>query len=132
MSASTISPHVLAGCEHNSGFYEASKVIADRNGGTPVTVSSMWSTAPSHTGREVISDLEKFVICRAYGDTKSRTLKDASAVKWRAQKKKSTIQLVPDSDSLRLHLDRTNYLAYLLKQYHVQSHLYRLAIDGIW
>jgi len=49
------------------------------------------------------------------------TLRDARAVKWRAQKK-STIQLVPDSDSLRLHLDRTKYLAHLPKHYHVQSH----------
>ena len=31
MSASTIPPHVLTGCEHNTGFYGASKtVIADR------------------------------------------------------------------------------------------------------
>ena len=72
--------------------------------------------------QEIICDLEQFVICYIYGDTKSRTLRDARAAKWRAQKKKRTIQLVPDSDSLRLHLDRTNYLAYLLKHYHLQSY----------
>jgi len=65
---------------------------------------------------------EQFVICYVYGDANSMTLRDARAVKWRAKKKKSTIQLVPDSDSLRLHLDRTNYLAYLLKHNHLQSH----------
>jgi len=68
--------------------------------------------------------LEQFVIRYVYSDTKSKTLRDARAVKWRAEKKKSTIRLevVPDSDSLRPHLGRTNYLAYLLKHYQLQSH----------
>jgi len=65
--------------------------------------------------QEVICDLEQFVIGYVDGDTKSRTLRDARAAKWRAQKKKRTVQLVPDSDSLHLHLDLTNSLAYLLK-----------------
>jgi len=127
MSASNIPPHVLTGCEHNSGFYGASKtVIADRLEKSKeaqhlLLLLSACGTYLSVT-QEVISDLEQFGICYVYGDAKSRTLRDARAVKWGAQKKKSTIQLVPDSDSLRLHLDRTNYVAYLPKHYHVQSH----------
>jgi len=84
------------------------------------TAISMWYAAPSHT--EVITDLEKFVVRFVYGDTKSKTVGDVRAAKWRAQKKKSTIRLLPDSDSLRQHLERANYLADLLKHYQLQSH----------
>jgi len=41
--------------------------------------------------QDVISDLEQFVMRYVYGDTKSKTLADTRAVKWRAQKKKNTI-----------------------------------------
>ena len=60
-----------------------------------------------------------------YGDTKSKTVGDARAAKWRRRscEKKSTIRLLPVSDSLRQHLDRANYLAYLLKHYQLKSHL---------
>jgi len=56
MSASTIPPHVLTGCEHNSGFYGASKkVTADHLEKSKeaqhllLLVACMWYTAPSHT-----------------------------------------------------------------------------------
>ena len=112
--------------EHNCGFYGASKkVIADRLEKSKeaqhlLLLAACGTQLP--VTQEVLSDLEQFVICYVYGDTKSRTLRDARAAKWRSQKKKSTIQLVPHSDSLLLHLDSTNYLAYLLKHYHLQSH----------
>jgi len=126
MSVSTIPLHVLTGCEHNSGFQGASKkVIADcleksKEAQHLLLLAACGTQLP--VTQEVLIDLEQFVICYIYGDTKCRTLRDARAVKWRAQNKKSTIQLVPYSDSLRLHLDHTNYLAYLLNHYHLQSH----------
>ena len=53
MSASIIPLHVLTGYDHTSGFYDASKVIADRlqksKEAQDVAVSSVWHTAPSHT-----------------------------------------------------------------------------------
>ena len=36
--------------------------------------------------------------------------------------KKSTIRLVPDLDSLRPHLERANYLAYVQQHYQLRSH----------
>jgi len=122
--------HKLTGCEHNCGFYGASKkVTADwlkkSKEAQHLLLLAACGTQFTVT-QEVISDLEQFVICYVDGDTKSRTLRDARAAKWRAQKKKRTIQLVPDSDSLRLHLDRTNYLAYLLKHYYLKSHLWSI------
>lgn len=124
MSASIIPLHVLTGCDHNSGFYGASKkLIADRlekSDEARKLLSACGTQLP--VTQEIISDLEKFVIRFVYGDTKSKTLGDARAAKWRAQKKKSTIRLLPDSDSLRHHLYRANYLAYLLKHYQLKSH----------
>ena len=119
MSESIIPLHVLTGCDHNSGFYGASKkLVADRleKSEEARKLLSACSTQLPVT-HEVITDLEKFVIRFVYGDTKSKTVGDARAAKWRAQKKKSTIRLLPDSDSLRQHLDRANYLVYLLKHY---------------
>ena len=124
MSASIIPLHVLTGCDHSSGFYGASKkVIADRLEKSK-EAQDLLATCGTHlpVTQEVISDLEQFVIRYVYGDTKNKNPRDARAAKWRRQNKKSTIRLVPESDSLRPHLARTNYLTYLLKNYHLQSH----------
>ena len=124
MAASIIPLHVLTGCDHNSGFYGASKkLIADRleKSKEPHDLLAACGTELLIT-EQVISDLERFVIRYVYGDTKSKTLGDARAVKWRSQKKKSTLRLVPDLDSLRPHLERANYLAYVQKHYQLQSH----------
>ena len=44
------------------------------------------------------------------------------ASKWRAQKKKSITQLAPDTDSLRQHLVRANYLAYVQTYFQLKQH----------
>ena len=124
MAASIIQLHVLTGCDHNSGFYGASKrLIADRLEKSQEAhnlLAACGTCLPVTQG--VITDLERFVIRYVYCDTKSKTLADVRAAKWRAQKKKSTVRLVPDSDSLRPHLERANYLAYLQRNYTLQSH----------
>ena len=124
MSASIIPLHVLTGCDHNSGFYGASKkLIVDRlEKSNEAHKLLLACSTPLPVTQEVIRDLEKFVIRFIYGDTKSKTVGEARAEKWRTQKKKSTIRLLPDSDSLHYHLCRANYLTYLLKHYQLQSH----------
>jgi hypothetical protein len=124
MAASIIPLHVLTGCDHNSSFYGASKkLIADRLEKSKEAHGLLAACGTQLLVTEqVISDLERFVIRYVYGDTKSKTLADARAAKWRAQKKKPTIRLVPDLDSLRPHLERANYLAYLQIHYQLQSH----------
>lgn len=124
MSEAIIPLHVLTGCDHNSGFYGVSKMlVASRiikseqarklltECGTQLSVS-----------QKVIDDMGQFVIRFVYGDTTSKTAGEARAAKWRAQKKKSTVRLMPDTDSLKQHLFRANYLAYLLKNFQLKSH----------
>jgi hypothetical protein len=72
--------------------------------------------------QEVINDLEQFVIRYVYCNTTNKRLAEVRAAKWTALKKKKIIRLVPDPDSLRSHLERANYLAYLQKHYQLQRH----------
>lgn len=124
ISQSIIPIHVISGCDHNSAFFGASKLrivghlINSKEAHSLLAKCGTQLPAPQN----VISDLEQFVIRYVYGNTKSKTPGEARAAKWRAQKKKSTMRLMPDSDSLYQHLLRANYLAYLLKHFQLQSH----------
>ena len=116
--------HVLTGCDHNSGFYGASKkVIAGR-----IQSCSEARHLLESCGRElpatrrVFEDLQQFVIKYIYSDDKIDTLAEARAKKWRMMKRKNTIRLPPDSDSLSHHLERANFLAYIQINYHLQTH----------
>ena len=123
MAASIIPLHVLTGCDHNSGFYGVGKkLIADRSE-TSVAAQRLLSACGTQlpVTQSIINDLEQFVIQYVYNDTKSKTLGEVRAAKWRAQKK-SIIRLIPDSDSLRPHLERANYLGYVQRHYQLHNH----------
>ena len=122
MSQSIIPIHVISGCDHNSGFFGASKLLIAGRLEKSNEANKLLATCGAQlpTPQNVISDLEQFVTRYVYGNTKSKTPGEARAAKWRAQKK-STMRLMPDSDSLYQHLLRANYLAYL-KHYQLQSH----------
>ena len=59
---------------------------------------------------EIISELELIFIKYIYADAKHKTLAESRAAKWQAMKRKQIIRLIPDSDSLRHHMERANYL----------------------
>ena len=56
-----------------------------------------------------------------YGEN-SDTCGQARASKWHKLKKKSTIRLPPDDDTLDHHCDRTNFITYCLMHYNLQEH----------
>lgn len=124
MAASIIQLHVLTGCDHNSGFYGVSKkLVADRVNDSKEARDLLASCGMELPVTEyVLNDLELFVIRYIYNDPKSTTLCDARSAKWRSMKKKNTIRLAPDTDSLRPHLERANYLAYLQRHFDLLSH----------
>jgi len=124
MTESIIPLHVLTGCDDNSGFYGTSKkVITGR-----VQTSKVARDLLASCGRELpakqelIDDLELLVIRYIYCDVKNNTLAGVRAAKWRGLKKKSTMRLAPDSDSLRHHIERANYLAYFQKNFNLDIH----------
>ena len=123
MAASIIPLHVLTGCDHNSAFYAAGKkAVTDRlqKSQEAHNLLSKCGTQLPVTD-EILSDLERFVIKYIYADAKHKTLAEARAAKWQAMKRKKIIRLVPESDSLRHHLERANYLTYIQKHYQLQT-----------
>ena len=69
---------------------------------------------------QVLDDLERVVIRCVYYDLKHNTLRlrEVRAAKWRLQKKNHH----STSPSLGPHLEHANYLSYLQKHFHLQSH----------
>ena len=70
----------------------------------------------------VLNDLKSFVICYIYGDTQSSSLNLVRATKWKRQKKKSLMCLLPDDDSLEKHIKRANFLAYIQRYPDLRRH----------
>ena len=62
---------------------------------------------------DVLNNLKSFVIRYIYGDKQSSSLNLARATKWKRQKKKYLMRLLPDDDSLEQHIKRANFLAYI-------------------
>ena len=69
-----------------------------------------------------MNDLKSFVIHYIYGDTQSSSLNLARATKWKRQKKKSLMRLLPDDDSLEQHIKRANFLAYIQRHPDLRRH----------
>ena len=61
---------------------------------------------------KVINDLIMFVIRFIYNDKKSKTLAESRVALWKKMKRKSMQRLPPDEDTLRLHLQRCNYVTH--------------------
>ena len=85
-----------------------------------MTLASCGTELPAT--KEVLDDLEKFVMRYVDCDTEKMTLAELWTAKWRDQKKKSTSRLPPDSDCLQLHFKQGNYLSFLQKHPTLQSH----------
>ena len=59
---------------------------------------------------------------QSYGESAGVTCGQARASKWHKLKKKCTIRLPPDEDSLDRHVERTNYITYCQLHYNLQEH----------
>ena len=66
--------------------------------------------------------MEAFILTKIYGSDPGLNCAEARASKWRKQKKKITLSLPPDSDSLYHHLLRTNYITYCQRHYDLHVH----------
>ena len=71
---------------------------------------------------DVKADMKTFVVSVVYGESADDTCGQARASKWHKLKKKGTIRLPPDEDSLDLHIQRTNYISYCQKNFFLQEH----------
>lgn len=71
---------------------------------------------------EVRADMKAFVICNVYAESGDVSCGQARASKWHKLKKKSTMRLPPDSNSLDFHVERTNYITYCQRHYNLLEH----------
>jgi hypothetical protein len=69
-----------------------------------------------------VDELFQFTRHVIYGDSKSSSMVEAHAAKWKKMKNKSFIRLPPDGDSLHQHCLRANYLAYLARHTALKHH----------
>ena len=67
-------------------------------------------------------EMETFVLTKIYGECAGISCGQARASKWRKQKRKSTVTLPPDQDSLSNHLQRTNYITYCQIHFRNKDH----------
>lgn len=66
--------------------------------------------------------MKTFVLTKIYGESAGISFRQARASKWRKQKRKSTVTLPPDQDSLSIHLQRTSYITYCQIHYRNKDH----------
>ena len=116
--------HVITGSDHTSGFYGhgkkkvLEKVIIDPE--SRELLGRVGQSLDLNDG--VRADMKAFVLSIIYAESPNVSCGQARASKWHKLKKKCTIRLPPDEDSLDLHLKRTNYLTYCQLHYNLQEH----------
>ena len=124
MASSIIQLHVLSGCDHNSRLCGVSKKATvdriEKSSNGHKLLQGCGNSLPA--GDETINDITKFVIRYVFSDVKSNNLPDARAIKWRDQNKKNMSRLPPAMHTLRAHIERANYLAYIQTHYEMKQH----------
>ena len=121
---SIIPLHILTGSDHTSAFYGVSKrTVAERVKKSEEAKYLLASCGTNANLTDEIKDnMTKFTIKYVYNDKNSSTPSEARAIKWKQQKKKSLIRMIPDNDSLLHHFKRVNYICYIQKNFHLKEH----------
>ena len=116
--------HVLTGCDANSCFFGHGKMSLYEKLSKSTEARSLISKCGDGLplSDDVLNDLKSFVIRYIYGDTQSSSLNQARASKWKRQKKKSLMRLLPDDDSLEQHIRCANFLAYIQRHPDLRRH----------
>ena len=119
-----IAAHCITGCDHTSGQYgHGKKQLMKKLKADPEARELLSSVGmQASLSDETHYDMEQFILTKSYGCLSGSTCAEARAQKWRKQKKKNTLLLPPDSDSLYHHLQRANYLTYCLKNFELREH----------
>ena len=116
--------HVITGSDHTSGFYGHGKKKVLQKVMTDPEARELLARVGENLELEdeVRSEMKAFVLSIIYAESADATCGQARASKWHKLKRKSTICLPPDDDSLNLHVERTNYIAYCQLHYNLPEH----------
>ena len=101
--------HVITGSDHTSGFYgHGKKKVLEKVMAVAEARELLGQVGESlELKDEVRADMKAFVLSIVYGESAGVTCGQARASKWQNMKKKCTIRLPPDEDSLDCHVERT-------------------------
>ena len=116
--------HALTGNDSNNGFFgHGKRSIFDKVVKNPKYQKLLYDVGKDIPLTDsVLEQMKRFVIRAVYGDMKSYTIREARAVKWKSLKKKSTLRICPDDDSLKFLCERGNYLAYIGLHPEIKDH----------
>ena len=119
-----ISLHVITGSDHTSGFYgHGKKPVLEKVITDPEARGLLGRVGESlELEDEVRSNMKTFVLSKIYALSDVVNCGQARASQWHKLKKKSTIRLPPDDDSLGLLLERVNYITYCQLNYNLLEH----------
>lgn len=119
-----ISLHVITGSDHTSSFYGHGKKQVLQKVITDPEARELLARVGDSLELEdkVRADMKAFVLSIIYGESADVTCGQARASKWHKLKKKCMIRLPPDDDSLNLHIERTNFIAYCQLHYNMLEH----------
>ena len=97
-----IMAHVISGSDHKSNFYNQGKTTVMKSIENDAEARELLSGVgvEPELSNDVASAIEEFVLTKIYNSDEI-TCSSARAAKWRKQKKKNTMYLPPDKDSLR-------------------------------
>ena len=124
MAKVIIQLHALTGNDSNNGFFgHGKRSIYDKVAKNPKLQKLLYDVGKQIPMNDnVLQQMKRFVIRAVYGDMKSCTAREARAGKWKVLKKKSTLRLCPDDDSLKYLCERGNYLAYVALHPQIKDH----------
>ena len=116
--------HVISGSDHTSGFYGCDKKrLLQKIINDPAARDLLSMVGASTECREEVkTDMKSFVLSKMYSANFGSTCAEARATKWRTMKKKNTVRLPPDDDSLNHHLDRVNFISFCQMHYDLLEH----------
>ena len=115
---------IITGCDANNGFYGHGKSsIYEKIEKVP----QLRNLIKNVGGELPLSDntrklMKAFVIEAIYGDSKHLIPGEARAAKWRSLKKKSTLRLCPDDDTLDHYCERVNFLSHIQLHPEIYNH----------
>ena len=117
--------HVITGSDHTSGFYGHGKKKAIQKVISDLKARELLGRIGESIDLKdsIRADMKTFVLSYIYGESGNATCKQARASKWqKMKKKKSSIRLPPDDDSLNHHVERTSYIKYFQFNYKLFDH----------
>ena len=116
--------HVLTGSDHTSEFYGHWKKPLPQKLMKDLEARELLGRVGEslELKDKVKADMKAFILSKVYCEDNALTCGQARASKWQKLKKKSTVRLPPDDDTMNHHCARTNYITYCQLHFTLVEH----------